>query len=291
MSPERNEPCPCGSGKKYKKCCGQSGNNWDLDVYQVNQAVAYAGQIGALRLNFCKEYHLFKEMVTAEIGKKQREDTEGKGEKISCIPGCIHCCKTYVFTSLEEAECIVHYLYQHEDALLHFLTEYHETWRHNPVVKQLLPSLNYYQGRSLSVSLSTAEEKQFDEYLAEFVNQSLRCPFLADNDNCTIYEVRPFTCSGIVVTTPTEWCAPNSNNCTKVKQCRVAMKPESNLPYFLKNESSVIYGCLPDIVHNLLAHGYGFLESVLHKEGLRREVMHDPEVANILKALRASMPV
>lgn len=21
--PERNDPCPCGSGKKYKKCCGQ----------------------------------------------------------------------------------------------------------------------------------------------------------------------------------------------------------------------------------------------------------------------------
>lgn len=21
--PERNEPCSCGSGKKYKKCCGQ----------------------------------------------------------------------------------------------------------------------------------------------------------------------------------------------------------------------------------------------------------------------------
>lgn len=20
--PRRNEPCPCGSGKKYKKCCG-----------------------------------------------------------------------------------------------------------------------------------------------------------------------------------------------------------------------------------------------------------------------------
>ncbi len=23
--PQRNEPCPCGSGKKYKKCCGQGG--------------------------------------------------------------------------------------------------------------------------------------------------------------------------------------------------------------------------------------------------------------------------
>jgi preprotein translocase subunit SecA len=21
----RNNPCPCGSGKKYKKCCGRSG--------------------------------------------------------------------------------------------------------------------------------------------------------------------------------------------------------------------------------------------------------------------------
>ncbi len=23
--PKRNDPCPCGSGKKYKTCCGQSG--------------------------------------------------------------------------------------------------------------------------------------------------------------------------------------------------------------------------------------------------------------------------
>ncbi|MGE9896430.1 SEC-C metal-binding domain-containing protein, partial [Anaerovoracaceae bacterium SGI.195] len=21
--PGRNDPCPCGSGKKYKKCCGR----------------------------------------------------------------------------------------------------------------------------------------------------------------------------------------------------------------------------------------------------------------------------
>ncbi|MDD2685093.1 MAG: SEC-C metal-binding domain-containing protein [Gallionella sp.] len=31
MKPSRNDPCPCGSGKKYKKCCqnilaGQSVN-------------------------------------------------------------------------------------------------------------------------------------------------------------------------------------------------------------------------------------------------------------------------
>jgi SWIM/SEC-C metal-binding protein len=22
LTPSRNDPCPCGSGKKYKKCCG-----------------------------------------------------------------------------------------------------------------------------------------------------------------------------------------------------------------------------------------------------------------------------
>jgi len=26
MKVGRNEPCPCGSGKKYKKCCGSSGS-------------------------------------------------------------------------------------------------------------------------------------------------------------------------------------------------------------------------------------------------------------------------
>ena len=25
VGPGRNDPCPCGSGKKYKKCCGASG--------------------------------------------------------------------------------------------------------------------------------------------------------------------------------------------------------------------------------------------------------------------------
>lgn len=27
--PGRNEPCPCGSGKKYKQCCGKGGGKSD----------------------------------------------------------------------------------------------------------------------------------------------------------------------------------------------------------------------------------------------------------------------
>jgi hypothetical protein len=26
-SPQRNDPCDCGSGKKWKKCCGRMYNN------------------------------------------------------------------------------------------------------------------------------------------------------------------------------------------------------------------------------------------------------------------------
>jgi len=25
--PGRNDPCPCGSGKKYKKCCGREARS------------------------------------------------------------------------------------------------------------------------------------------------------------------------------------------------------------------------------------------------------------------------
>ena len=28
-TPDRNDPCPCGSGKKYKKCCGAGKSNGD----------------------------------------------------------------------------------------------------------------------------------------------------------------------------------------------------------------------------------------------------------------------
>jgi len=26
QKPDRNDPCPCGSGKKYKKCCGSEAD-------------------------------------------------------------------------------------------------------------------------------------------------------------------------------------------------------------------------------------------------------------------------
>ena len=38
MKPGRNDPCPCGSGKKYKHCCGL------LDPHEISALVAMVHQ-------------------------------------------------------------------------------------------------------------------------------------------------------------------------------------------------------------------------------------------------------
>ncbi len=40
QKPERNDPCPCKSGKKYKKCCGRPG--------LAKHDVTYVGNQGSL---------------------------------------------------------------------------------------------------------------------------------------------------------------------------------------------------------------------------------------------------
>ncbi len=35
----RNAPCPCGSGKKYKRCCGRYEAVWDLDSERFRSTV------------------------------------------------------------------------------------------------------------------------------------------------------------------------------------------------------------------------------------------------------------
>jgi hypothetical protein len=41
MKPQRNDPCPCGSGKKYKKCCLPK----DRDQAHGDSAWSHAGKI------------------------------------------------------------------------------------------------------------------------------------------------------------------------------------------------------------------------------------------------------
>lgn len=39
----RNEPCPCGSGKKYKRCCLPSIQRWDIIDRKIDEGYGYLG--------------------------------------------------------------------------------------------------------------------------------------------------------------------------------------------------------------------------------------------------------
>jgi hypothetical protein len=57
----RNEPCPCGSGKKYKKCCGPKDRKIEV----------------AMSDSFVQRYLSQKRYEEEEVQKNAREDSDG----------------------------------------------------------------------------------------------------------------------------------------------------------------------------------------------------------------------
>jgi Fe-S-cluster containining protein len=288
MSVKPNGPCPCGSGKNFKECHAQPGQP-PPDAYRINRAIAKAGETGQFRSFFARQYAQFKQEIIEGIQRKQQERVAEQNKEITCRQGCIHCCKLYVFTTLEEAECIVYFLYAHEDKLDDFLRNFRETWSRNEVIQRDLSLHHQLQEKIYDGEITDDEQKRFDKQLIEYFNQDVRCPFLTPDDDCSIYPVRPFVCAGIAATSPPENCAPGSPD-AKADYCRVTIRQAVNMPYFLKKEEHEAFGCLPDMVHRLLAQGYGALEELAANPGLFQKVADDPEVKDILLALGASLP-
>ncbi len=266
MSPERNEPCPCGSGKKYKKCCGAVPA--EQDPIKRNRDIAYTGDIGLRRQQFCLDYAIYKKDVMAHGEQLVRDKIAAAGETITCKKGCGDCCIIYVFADLQEAECITYYLYQHEDVLQHFLSAY-ENWHrglgpyHNKIAR-----LDQMIARNMSGKLSPEEQARFAADTNGFAARHASCPFLLDNA-CTIYEVRPFVCSSAIATTPAEKCVFGTPGASEAKYYRYGFQIEKDRPYFVKPRNSIVFGCMPELVHRILEEGYSFLASIDGLENLR----------------------
>lgn len=129
----RNEPCPCGSGKKYKRCCGAGLHTYvngekEIDYFKLNKEIAYKGKVGRMREESCIRYIRHKQAAFKVIKQKIIEQTAAVGETITCHKGCFFCCSQYVGASIQECEAIVYYLYQHENLLADFLQAYPK-WR------------------------------------------------------------------------------------------------------------------------------------------------------------------
>jgi Fe-S-cluster containining protein len=197
LKTERNAPCPCGSGQKYKKCCGapKGEGRRQANVIRVNQAVAYKGEIGRKREAFCRDYAVFKKGAIAQLETDLRQEVAAKGQAISCARGCTHCCSVYVFADLQECECIVHHLYHHPETLQHFLASYHDWQERISRFERTFRRIEKVQEKILFGQATGEERRIFDADLNFYANQVIPCPFLVKNA-CSIYEIRPHVCAG-----------------------------------------------------------------------------------------------
>jgi hypothetical protein len=275
----RNDPCPCGSGLKYKRCCGSSITNEnyikpDIDSFSLYKDIAYKGNIGKQRRKFCIQYIDSKKRAQNTIKEKISADLAKKGKNITCAMGCCYCCANYVETTIQECEAIVYYLYTHEDVYNMFLKKYPE-WRNNIKVHGDL-------FKNCANSENPILENNNSESVKYF-NQNIYCPFL-ENQLCTIYEVRPNSCAGLVSLSSPDKC--RSDNPEQPELIRMLTPNWSMYTSFYFNKlNGPVTAFMPIAVYEILKYGtfYYSKANILGLERLDMEFCHDKEVLSILK--------
>lgn len=283
----RNSPCPCGSGKKYKRCCGKSNPTVPIkgkpqrDYLTLNEVIAYKGKVGKMREDFCKRYIEYKKEVIENIEKDLTEKVAARGETITCHKGCSYCCSQYIAGTLQEVEAIVYYLYKHETALNSFTRIYPE-WRAKVRENEAVFTRVKEAFNELSSSGPTVENQQnYLEASRLYLNQNIPCPFL-DNDICSIYEVRPWPCASVVAVTPGEWCSPANANTCDVRMSNLLPLPPSEMPYFRKTSDYVLLP-IPLGIYEILNGGFIWLSDIPGLEGLDKAALTDPIVQPIIQ--------
>lgn len=282
----RNEPCPCGSGKKYKKCHGAISASYDTleeaDYVQLSRDIAYKGKIGQMREDFCIRYIKDKQGVIRNIEKTQVEIAKSRGETVTCQKGCQFCCVQYVDAGIQEGEAIVYHLYQNEHILNNFLRTY-PAWREkvrnagDPFQKVVHHWEKTDEGK-------WRDKKTVQGGLAELYRHtmaSILCPFL-DNSLCSIYEVRPYTCVGCFATTPAELCQPLNRNKAKIY---TAVPPDvfDDTSFYYRNLEHPVQSFMPVMVYQILTYGLIGMPELPGLENLPHEFMNDPEIRPVLQ--------
>ena len=252
-----------------------STENYELYRVTLNRNAAYTGEIGRRRRQFCLDYAAYKKTMLAQEDKFLRDKVAAEGETVSCKKGCSACCVLYVTASLQEAECITWYLYQHEAVLQHFLSAYRDWRRGLGTFADKVPLLDEMIVKNITGKLSAEEQERFDFNVNEYAGRKAPCPFLID-DACSIHEVRPFACGGVVAVTPAEWCSLGASSVNPARYLKIEINLDEEMPYFAKTRNPILIGSLPELVHVLLVQGYSFLAGIEGLEEFRRSIPPQP---------------
>ena len=284
----RNDPCPCGSGKKYKKCCGSKSQS-DIDhnketiYFDLNRKIAYKGKIGQKRESLCKRYIAWKKLAFKKIETMQLEQASKMGKAISCHKGCSFCCMEYISASLVECEAIVYYLYHHEKALQSFLETYPQWRTANKNNDDLFKEITKLAQKAISPEHTSEDIQAYLDKSKLYTRQHLKCPFL-NEDTCLIYDVRPFCCASIVSASPSDWCNPKVNEEPLIFGI---MLQEFSIPwqFYYANPAHII-GLMPLLVYEILKGSYFYLSIFPGLNGLDKEATNDKEVREIIESYR-----
>ncbi len=253
-----------------------------VNSFILNREIAYAGDIGRKRRDYCVEFIKKKQDVIKEIQDSQAEAVKAKGEKITCHKGCDYCCHFYMHANIQECEAIVYYLYNNNNVYEAYIKNYTE-WRkklsENGDIFKNCARLWYEKGKQ---DAGQKEELAFSEESNRYRDQDIACPFLVDG-SCSIYEVRPYLCVGTVASTPSEWCArsnPNTPNIYKTQTSAIFDKS-----FYHKELNDYIFNFFPITVYYILESGYKMLGMITGLSELEDIALKDPEVKNIIEKL------
>ena len=260
---ERNDPCPCGSGKKFKKCHGAPAAS-DIDKEDIilrQRRVAYEGSQGQQREDFIKRYTVYKKQRLSEITDDTNQTARAGGKTISCGEGCAHCCHIYVSATLPECEAIVYYLYLHDDALRNFLKNYTEWQQQVRSIDAAYKEIGRLRSRQLAKLGNEDERAALTAALNTYASLYIPCPFLS-RGSCTIYEVRPYVCAGLVATTSPEWCHYGHPAQEHAEFIKAKAHLDKDMPYLDNSLLKIMVSNLPALVNALLCRGWDLLGRV-----------------------------
>jgi Fe-S-cluster containining protein len=283
MSPGRNDPCPCGSGKKFKKCClNASPHNTipTLSPAELNKLIAYEGRVGGERKEWCEGFISWKTDQLEKITAGQKQIETSTGNHISCSKGCWFCCSQLVSASLQECDAIVYWLYQHDDVRKAFLSRY-PNWRkcvrdHEDLFQQA----NHAGSVAFSQPNDDRAREVFMQKAEAYGRLNILCPFL-DQGSCSIYPVRPFACAGHIVVSPQEHCKPSIDNAPV--PLLGAPFPAPHPPYFYGPKDNAVYSPAPLFVYEIIHGGFIYLNDLPGLNGLENEASSDPRIHARLK--------
>jgi len=290
QSAGRNHPCPCGSGKKYKKCCGATEDSVQLGSNSIplselmasvafHRRTAYIGSIGRKRKEFCTRYAAYKSKTLQSLAGRQMEEAKSLGKTVSCRKGCSFCCDFLVAVSIQESEAIVHYLYENEDALNAFLGRYpawyNELSRHLDLLKRISQATGVLSQEGVTPDKVGEMQSILRRETVAFWKLHIHCPFLV-NQVCIIHPVRPFTCAGHYSLSPAEYYDLSGG---KEPEVRV-VSPEYDAiqgQFWDERLNGPYEDMLPNVVFSTLTGGFGYLSGLHGLDKLEEEFMNEAE--------------